>query len=453
MNGMTHLIKNGRVIDPEQRIDALLNVLIRDGKILALTRENARADRITDASGLVVCPGFIDLHAHEDPVRDGRRYADEEKANLACLLRMGVTTCLTGNCGDNFCDPAAYLDMIDREGCFVNVAMLAGYTQLRERCSAADRYSPISAAEREQIGKEIREALKAGCAGVSFGLEYVPGIDREELRAAARLCAESGKRIAAHIRACAENAPAAAEEILAIGKEAGIPVQLSHIGSMAAYGQMEALLRLVDDYRANGTEAGCDCYPYTAFSTRIGSAPYDDLEAIHCRYEDIELCEGPYRGQRCTAELFEQVRREQPDCLTVGHVMKEDEIRFAYRHPNVTVGSDCFLSEGQGHPRAAGAFPRFLNRSASEYGLGLSEALFRITALPARQLGLTGKGNLRPGSDADLVLFDPETIRDRASFAEPTLPPDGIAAVFIAGQEAVIDGRIVHALLGRAIRV
>ena len=449
---MKHLIRNGRVIDPSQRIDARLNVLLEDGKVLCLTAETPPADLTTDAGGLVVCPGFIDLHAHEDPLVNGKRYKDPDRANLACLLRMGVTTCLAGNCGDNFGDPTAFLDEIERDGCFVNVAMLAGYTWFRERFSKADRYGAASADEIEAIGRALTAALDAGCAGVSFGLEYVPGMSREELSAAARCCSAGGKLIAAHIRACAEGAPAAAAEVLEAGREAGVPVQLSHIGSMAAYGQMEALLTLVDRFRAEGVDACCDCYPYAAFSTRIGSAPYDDLAAMHCGYEDIELCEGIHRGQRCTKEIFEAERKAHPDYLTVGHVMREDEIRLAYRHPNVTVGSDCFLFEGKGHPRAAGAFPRFLAKLAPESGLSLNEALFRITALPAMRLGLAGKGTLRPGADADLVLFDPEEILDCATFAEPTLPPKGIRAVFLAGEPAVLDGKIVNGRLGKPIR-
>ena len=427
---MKHLIRNGRVIDPARRIDARLNVLMEDGKVLCLTGETPAADLTTDAGGLVVCPGFIDLHAHEDPLVNGERYTDPDRANLACLLRMGVTTCLAGNCGDNFGDPAAFLDEI----------------------SKADRYSAASADEIEAISKALTEALDSGCAGVSFGLEYVPGMSREELLAAARCCRVGGKLIAAHIRACAEGAPAAAAEVLEAAKEAGVPVQLSHIGSMAAYGQMEELLTLVDRFRAEGVDACCDCYPYAAFSTRIGSAPYDDLDAMHCGYGDIELCEGIHRGQRCTREIFEAERKAHPDYLTVGHVMREDEIRLAYRHPNVTVGSDCFLFDGKGHPRAAGAFPRFLAKFAPESGLSLNEALFRITALPAMRLGLAGKGTLRPGADADLVLFDPEEILDCATFAEPTLPPKGIRAVFLAGLPAVLDGRIVNDRLGNPIR-
>ena len=449
---MRHLIKNGRIIDPSQNIDGIFHLLIEDGKILCITKETVAADRVTDASGLVVCPGFIDLHAHEDPVRNGVLYTDPERANLACLLRMGVTSCIAGNCGDNFCDPADFLDLIDREGCCVNVAMLAGYTYFREKFSKADRYTPASAEERERIGGAISRALDAGCAGVSFGLEYVPGMDQNELYDASRLCSGTGKMIAAHIRACAEKAPAAAAEVLDAGKAAGIPVQLSHIGSMAAYGQMEAFLNLVDTWWAEGVDVWCDCYPYDAFSTAIGSAPYDDLESIHCSYRDIELCEGSHKGERCSREIFEKERKMHPEYLTVGHVMKKEEIVLAYRHPRVLLGSDCYLSEGQGHPRAAGAFPRFLCRTAAESGLTLNEAVARITSLPARRLGLNGKGTLREGADADLVLFNPVLLRDRATYAEPTLPPEGIAAVYVAGQPAVENGRIINGRLGRAIR-
>ena len=449
---MKLLIKNGRVIDPSQRIDARLNLLIENGKICSLTETLPYAEQIVDADGFVVCPGFIDMHAHEDPIVNGIRFAEEEKANLACLLRMGVTTCLAGNCGDNFCDPSEFLDLVDREGCFVNVCMLAGYTYAREKFSSAGQYASITAEERKEIMHFLSEALSHGCAGISFGLEYVPGMDRAELLEASRLCSSEKKMIAAHIRFCAEKAELAAMEVMDAGKEADVPVELSHIGSMAGYGQMHQFLKTVDAYRASGVDVGCDCYPYTAFSTRIGSAPYDDLTAMHCSYEDIELCEGKYRGQRCTKEIFEEERTTHPDYLTVGHVMKKEDILLAYRHPNTTVGSDCFLSNGNGHPRASGAFPRFL-RLAADYGLmSLNEAISRITALPASRLGLTNKGTLHVGADADLVLFDPCNVCDCSTFSCPTLPPKGIAAVYLAGQCAVENGKIINAALGKAVR-
>ena len=450
---MKTLIKNGRLIDPAQRIDAELNLLIADGKVDSVTQSEPEADCIIDAGGKIVCPGFLDMHAHEDPLENGEIYRDEEKANLACLLRMGVTTCLCGNCGDNFVDPSQFLERYRDGGCFVNAAMLAGYTYFREKYSAADRYSPATQQEQETIVRELAKALENGCAGISFGLEYVPGISGNELRAAAELCSGSGRLIAAHIRACAEGAVPATKEIMDAAKEAGIPVQISHIGSMAGYGQMRELLKTVDEYRANGLSAGCDCYPYDAFSTTIGSAPYDDPASIHCRYEDIEICEGKHRGKRCTRELFEEERKNHPEYLTAGHVINEEEIIRAYRHPNVMVGSDAFLNHGSGHPRAAGAFPRFLRVYAPACGLSLFEAIARVTVLPAGRLGLRNKGTLKPGADADLVIFDPESIADHSSFEHPTAAPGGIAWVLINGLPAVKDGKITNGSLGRALRI
>lgn len=449
---MRTVIQGGRVIDPAREIDSVMDVVLENGKILGFNLPQQEGDRLFDASGKIVCPGFVDIHAHEDPMENGRCAEAESDANLACLLRMGVTTALVGNCGENVCDPVEYLAMAEQNGGYVDTVMLAGYTYYREKYSQADRYTPVSDRECEAISAALQEAMDQGCAGVSFGLEYVPGMAENELLCAAQACSKGKKLIAAHIRACAEQAPAAAMEVINAGKRAGVSVQISHIGSMAGYGQMEAFLRCIDQERANGTDVTCDCYPYHAFSTTIGSAPYDDLAAIHCSWEDIEMSEGEYRGQRCTQEIFERERRDHPDYLTVGHVMDEADIRLAYLHPGVLVGSDCYLNHGQGHPRAAGAFPRFLSRYCGEGGLSLPEGIRRMTALPAQRLGLSRKGTLCPGADADLVIFDPVQIRDCATFSSPTLPPAGIEAVFLHGEIAVENGRIVCGNLGRAIR-
>jgi N-acyl-D-amino-acid deacylase len=153
----------------------------------------------------------------------------------------------------------------------------------------------------------IRNALDAGCVGVSFGLRYVPGADKEEFFRAAKCCEGSGKLIASHIRDDADGVFAAIDEFCAAGVEYGLPVQISHIGSMGGFGQMEDVLRQIDGYKLNGLDIAMDCYPYFAFSTRLGTPTYDPgwLDRYHCDYDVLEFCEGKYKGQRATKESFD----------------------------------------------------------------------------------------------------------------------------------------------------
>ena len=218
--------------------------------------------------------------------------------------------------------------------------------------------------------------------------------------------------------------------------------------------EREFVLRMIDRYRMNGLDVSCDCYPYDAFSTSIGSATYEDgwMERYGCSYDAVELCEGKYKGQRCTEAIFNEVRSGHPECLTVCYVMREDDVDRAFAHPNVMLASDGILSHGQGHPRAAGAFPRFLSQFARRGNLSLYDAISRMTAMPAARLGLTSKGCLRVGADADAVIFDPDSIMDCADFQHPVCAPTGIDRVLIGGVTAVEKGRIVQNDLGRSIR-
>lgn len=452
---MKILIQNGLLIDPASCVHAKLNLLLEDGRVSAVTQETPAADRVIDAAGKVVCPGFLDIHMHEDPVEaDGKLYADAEKAIFNCMLRMGVTTAVGGNCGENAYHPADYLDIVDRDGAPVHVAMLAGHGFFRQRAGCTDKYAPASDAQIAQMTREIEESLARGCLGVSYGIRYVPGMDARELRLTAAPCKRDGRLVAAHIRSDAEEVFAAAREFLDAGLGLGVPMQLSHIGSMAGFGQMKRFLELVDCYRMQGLNVGCDCYPYAAFSTGIGETTYDDgwLARYDCGYDVVELAEGKYKGQRCTREIFEEMRRNFPECKTICYVMQQDDVDLAYQHPGVMLGSDGTLSRGQGHPRAAGAFPRLLGQYVRSGKLSLEDAIARMTALPAQQLGLSRKGRLCVGADADVVIFDPQTIADRATFADPLLPPVGIAYVIVNGVVAAEQGQIVCAAAGKAVR-
>lgn len=449
---MELLIKNGLVIDPANQVYSKLNLLVRDGRVAGLYRKEPPCEQVIDAAGMCVCPGFIDIHMHEDPY-------DEEREEFAvsisdCMLRMGVTSVIGGNCGINVLDPARYLELVDQKGLPVNVGLMAGHSFMREKAGCMDKYAGISEAELDNVKGYLRESLEAGCFGISYGIRYVPGIDRRELHETAALCKKDDRMISAHVRDDAAFIFESVLELLDAGEEHGLPVLVSHIGSMGGYGQMRELLAMLDARRANGLRVSCDCYPYYAFSTRIGETTYDDgfLERYQSDYSCIELCEGPYRGQRCTKEIFDELRAHAPRTITVGHVMKPEDVDMALLHPAVMVASDGLMDAGQGHPRAAGTFPRFFNQYVASGRLSLYEGIAKMTSMQAEKLGLGQKGRLNAGADADIVIFDPSALKDQATFQEPAAAPQGIHYVLIGGEMAVEHGSIVNHNLGRALR-
>ena len=447
---MKTLIYGGRVMDPASGLDGQYNLLLEDGKILRIGTDTPEAGKVIDATGKIVTPGFIDIHMHEDPVEDGKI----QQCIFPMMLRQGVTTAVGGNCGGNVHNPVDYLNIVDRDGTAVNVALYAGHEYFRIAAGAEDIYGGSTEAQRQEMAKNITAALDAGCVGVSFGLRYVPGADKEEFFRAAACCEKNRKPIAAHVRDDADAVLVSIDEVCEAAKAYGIPVQISHIGSMAGFGQMKAVLAQMDAYRENGLDMTMDCYPYFAFCTRLGTPTYDPgwLNRYHCDYSVLEFCDGKYKGQRATKETFDEMRLCFPQCLTVCYVMKEEEIRLAFRHPQVMLGSDGITDHGRGHPRCAGTFPRLIAEFVKKGDLSLQEAIAKITVLPARRLGLTNKGHLAVGADADITIFDYNTIRDRATFEEPALPPEGIAYVLIGGEVVLKDGEILKTDCGKAVR-
>ena len=447
---MKTLIYGGHVIDPANRVNGKLNLLIENGKIAWAGKTMPETDRVIDATGKIVTPGFVDIHLHEDPVVDGKI----QPCIFNMALRQGVTTVVGGNCGINVYDPGDYLDLVDRDGAPVNVAMYAGHEFFRKAAGAQDIYAGSTAEQKDEMAKNIAVALEKGCVGVSFGLRYVPGADKEEFFRAAECCRKDKKLIASHVRDDADAIFDAIDEFCAAGVEYEVPVQISHIGSMGGFGQMEKVLEQIDGYKLNGLDIAMDCYPYFAFSTRLGTPTYDPgwLDRYHCDYDVLEFCEGKYKGQRATKATFDEMRRDFPECITVCHVMKEEDIRLAFCHPAVMLGSDGLVNNGQGHPRAGGSFARFLKVFAREGDLTLYQAVEKMTAQPAARLHLENKGRLNVGADADVAIFDYEKICDGATFAQPALAPEGIDYVFVGGELALDHGKILQGHCGKSIR-
>ena len=437
-------------MDPANSLDGQYNLLLENGKIIWIGTQMPEADAIINAAGKIVTPGFIDIHMHEDPVENGQI----RQCIFPMMLRQGVTTAVGGNCGGNVYDPVDYLRIVDRDGAAVNVALYAGHEHFRIAAGAEDIYGGSTQQQRQEMAKNITAALDAGCVGVSFGLRYVPGADREEFFRAAACCEKSGKPIAAHVRDDADAVFASIDEVCEAAEAYHLPLQISHIGSMAGFGQMEAVLAQMDDYREKGLDMSMDCYPYFAFCTRLGTPTYDPgwLDRYHCDYGVLEFSDGKYRGQRATRETFDEMRRDFPQCLTVCYVMKEAEIRRAFRHPQVMVGSDGITDNGRGHPRCAGTFPRLIAEFVKKGDLPLWVAIAKMTMLPARRLGLAGKGHLGIGADADITIFDFGAIRDRATFEDPALAPEGIEMVLIGGEVVLKNGEILRTDCGKAVR-
>ncbi len=442
------LLKNGLVADPANHVESVLNLGVKNGRIVRLTRDALPAREEIDCAGRIVCPGFVDAHSHEDNLRDGQIHADITLR----ALRQGVTTLVTGNCGDAPRDFSKYRAAYDEKQP-VNMALLAGHTTIRRLCGAKDKYAPVGEATLAAMCELLEQQMTEGARGLSMGIRYEPGMTLHEMCAMAEVVKRFGGVVAAHVRGDAFEIYDAMEEFLEIGRRTGVKLQISHIGSMAAYGQMAEVLSYIDRRAAEeGLDVRIDCYPYDAFCTSIGATTYDD--GFLARYHDvtrIELTDGDHKGFIPNMEVFQEVRRTHPEYLTVAHVMNGDEVDLALTHPRTMLGSDGILLDGAGHPRAAGAFARFLRNYVFERKLlSLREGIAKATCEAAARFGLD-RGTLGIGCVADVAVIDPARLQDKATFAEPGLAPTGVELVLIGGVPALRNGTVLRADLGRIL--
>lgn len=445
------VIRNGRVMDPETGTDAVLAVAVNQGLIVALGEkaEKLNGRREIDARGLVVAPGFIDLLARLTPDEESQRYK----------VMDGVTAVFNMHGGP--VDISSYFESFAQAGgSYIHYGTTVGHNPLRRGVDASDRNEPATPEQILRMKSLAAQAIGAGAVGVGFGVNYVPGASYEEVLALFEVAAEHGVPCHLHVRykgsIFPETIVAALQEVITAAAVTGVSAQVVHLGS-SGVGSMEVALKLIDGARRHGIDIAADVYPYLANSTNLASAIYEpswEERFGGITYSDIQLVE---TGERLTKETFEKYRKEGAQIIT--HFIPEQEVIAAYRNPNVMVASDGIIRRGKGHPRGAGTFARFLGRYVREKKtVLLMEGLRKITLLPAQRLeraapAMKRKGRVQVGADADLTLFDPDTIIDRATYENPAQYSTGIHYVLVNGVVVVDQGMLVeHLKPGRAIK-
>lgn len=452
------VIQNGLVIDPSNRIYSRLNVGVKNGRIAAVTRDGIRGAAEIDAAGLVVSPGFIDMHIHED------LYHAEKDAFVFVIsdsmLKMGVTTVIGGNCGKgSVMNPVEYLDAVDRLGCPINIGMLAPHEKLRATFGDFNKYKPVGQNEIDSMSKLLQKHLDGGCLGLSLGMEYTPGIDEAEVTALMSVVEKNHKIVTVHQRSDGDRAISSVEEVISYAASTRCKLQISHLSSMCSFGGMEEAISIIDSCRSEGLDIGFDGYPYYAFCTSLGSAVFDDgfLERYHYGdeyYARLQVASGNSQGNEMNKEALHALRKKEPGALIVAHLLNEEEVVQCITHPACIVVSDGLYSNGQGHPRGSGTFPKLIREYVIEKKLlTLEDAIEKITCMPAKRMGLSGKGSLKIGSDADITIFDLNKIKDGATYQEPRKQPTGIEYVIINGETALKSGEIVKNCLGKSVRM
>ena len=470
------ILRGGEVVDGRGGRRRRADVAITGDRVAAVgVVARTEGAREIDVAGKIVAPGFIDVHTHDDR-------ALFATPDMAAKASQGITTVVTGNCGvslaplvlDKAPPPpldligatsdyhyerfADYLAAVDRAPAALNAVCLVGHSTLRVGAmTALDR--PAEKAELVQMGERLQEAIDAGAIGLSSGLAYAPASQAPaaEIEALAALLRPAGALYTTHMRNEGEAVLDSLEESFAVGRAAGVPVVISHHKTVGCenFGRTAETLPLLAAAIAR-QEVGLDAYPYIASSTVLSAAQAARALKVLVTWSK-SAPEQAGRELSVIAADWRVSEQEAADRLqpagAVYWMMDEADVQRVLQFSYTMIGSDGLPHDTHPHPRLWGAFPRVLGYYSRELGLfSLEEAVRRMTGLSAYRFGLTGRGVLHAGAYADVTVFDPETVADRATFETPTTPATGIEHVFVNGRPVWTQGKPTGERPGRALR-
>ena len=494
------VVTNALVVDGSGNPWFRADVAVKDGRIAKIGRVNiSQAKRTIDAKGQILAPGFIDVHTHVESI-----FSLPTAENF---VRMGVTSLVTGNCGSSATDVGEFLGRIQSKPISVNLATLIAHGSVRRKVVGLDDRAP-TADEQRQMEAIVERAMQDGAVGLSTGLIYTPGTyaKTEEIVDLARVAARYGGLYATHMRNEGEKVADAIRESIQIGEQAGLPVEISHfkISSKKLWGQSPMTLGLVRDARARGLTVTVDQYAYTASSTSLESRlpswlRSGGLEEAKKRLADnatrekvvVEMKDSLKRGGfkdfdfavvasysadrtfngKSIAEITKLVKKKDDvtsqidqiiDMYVAGgagmvyHGMGEDDVKRIMQEPFTMIASDSGVHQNDDsvpHPRGYGNNARVLGHYVRELKLiALEDAVRKMTSLPAQTFGFQDRGLIREGFAADLVIFDENTINDRATYDKPHQFPVGISFVIVNGGVVLADNQVTEARPGVALR-
>lgn len=447
------VLQQGRVVDPESGLDAVRSVGITGKKIAAISLSPLRGKVEIDAAGLVIAPGFIDLHSHGQ-TPENYRYKAMDGVTTALELEIGAApvsawyAAREGKALVNFGASSGHIP--------ARMAVMKDTGVLLPRDAAMNR--PATAEEQKAILSAIEKGLDEGGLGMGLGLTYTPSASASETLDLFYLLAKWKRPVFVHVRSTAITSPGIIEslqEMIADAAISGAPLHILHINSSALRRTPEAL-RMIESARARGMDITTEAYPYAAGATALESAQFEPgwQQKKGLTYSDLMWVA---TGERLTAETFERYRKQGG--IVIQFQNTEEMVHKAVLHPLVMIASDGIMEDGKGHPRAAGTYARILGRYVrEEKSLSLMDAIRKCSLMPAQRLEtlspqMRQKGRLKQGADADIAVFDPRLVIDRSTYEKPAQYSTGFRYVMVQGTLVVRDGQLQEAVLpGQGIR-